>query len=239
MGKHRKPQRTRAAGADGPLFTVATSADVLRAFERFDPGVGWETIGASILPLLPRHTPSPIRVGAPIQALLGPGLLVGFGIDVGPAFIGVTRELVEGWGVADADVVATSLTNVRALATELPPGVVTTVDLSDGLAAQILQSRAGWASTLLLLPDLLPRFFGPGPHLVGAPCRDVLLAFPPDAPLDLLFDLVEGIAWADPAGLVASCHRHRDGILEPVAAPLSGGVVTFDVERPDRPRFVS
>lgn len=240
MGKHRKAQRARAAGgADSPLFTVATTDDVLRAFERFDPGVGWETIGPSVLPLLPRHTPSPIRVGAPIQAMLGPGILVGFGIDVGPAFAGVTRELVDGWGVADADVVATSLANVRALASELPPGAVTAVALSDGRTVRILQSGAGWASTLLLLPDLLPRFFGPGPHLVGAPCRDVLLAFPADTPLDLVFDLVGEIAWADPAGLVASCHRHRNGALEPVAAPVPGGVVALDPEPPDRPRFVS
>jgi hypothetical protein len=240
MKKQRPKQRARPRGGTArPQFTMATSDDVRRAFEGLDLDAGWDGLAPSILPLLSRRVPSPIRAGAPVQALLGPGILVGFGIDFGPAFATVTRNLVERCGISDGDVVSTALRNVRALAVELPPEAVKTVDLDDGWVVRVLQSGAGWASALLLVPDLLPRFFGPGPHLLGAPCRDVVMAFPQGTPLDLVFDLVEGLAWADPVGLVAACYRHQDGSLEQVPAPPPGSVVPLEVELPVRTRFVS
>lgn len=218
---------------------MATADDVRRAFERVDLDVGWSGIAPSILPLLPRRDPSPIRAGAPLQALLGPGIPVGFGIDFGPAFATVTRDLVGRWGVDDGDVVAAALANVRALAAELPPGVVKAVPLDEGFVAHVLQSGAGWASSLLVIPDLLPRFFGPGPHIIGAPCRDVLVAFAAETPLDVALDLVEGLAWVDPVGLTPACYRHRDGTLDAVPAPLPGAVVAPEPAQAERRRFVS
>ena len=94
------------------------------------------------------------------------------------------------------------------------------------------------ASGLLIVPDLLPRFFGPGPHLVGAPCRDVVMAFAEDTSLDLVFDLVESLAWADPVGLIPTCYRHVGGVLEPITAP-PGPIVLPEVDPPVRQRFVS
>lgn len=239
MKKQRSKQRAlpRSGDAHSP-FTMATSDDMRRALERVDLGVGWDHLAPSVLPLLPRRVPSPIRAGAPLQALLGPGIVVGFGIDFGPAFATVTRDLAARWGVADADVVAKALENVRGLAAELPPRTVKRVDLDEGVVVHILQSGAGWASALLVLPDLLSRFFGPGPHLVGAPCRDVVMAFAEDTALDLVFDLVENLAWADPVGLVPACFRHVGGQLEPVVAP-PGPIVLPEVDPPVRQRFVS
>ena len=217
---------------------MATTDDVRLALEQVDLDVGWDHLGRSVLPLLPRRAPSPICAGAPLQSLLGPGILVSFGIDFGPAFATVTRDLAERWGVSDGDVVAAALGNIRALATELPPKVVTTVHLDDGESVRLLRSGAGWASSLLLMPDLLPRFFGPGPHLIGAPCRDLILAFAAGTSPDLVFDLVGSLAWADPVGLVPACFRHLDGALEPVAGP-PGPIVLPEVGPPVRQRFVS
>lgn len=240
MKKRRPKQHARPRSGTGrPQFTVATTDDVMRAFEQVDLDIGWDGLAPSILPLLPRRAPSPIRTGGPLQAMLGPGILVSFGLDFGPAFATVARNLVERWCIGDGDIVSAALGNVRALAVELPPEVVKTVDLDDGEVVRVLQSGAGWASTLLLVPDLLPRFFGPGPHLVGAPCRDVLMAFRAGTSLDLVFDLVEGLAWADPVGLVPACYRHLDGSLEQVPAPLTGSVHALEVGLPVRPRFVS
>jgi hypothetical protein len=239
MKKQRSMHRAAArSGAAQSPFTMATSDDIRRALERVDLDVGWDQLSPSILPLLPRRIPSQIRAGAPVQAMLGPGIVVGFGIDFGPAFATVTRELVGRWGVADSDVVAKALGNVRGLASELPPRAVKRVDLDEGIVVGILQSGAGWASGLLVVPDLLSRFFGPGPHLVGAPCRDVVMAFAEDASLDLVFDLVESLAFADPVGLVPACFRHFDGVLEPIAAP-PGSIVLPEVDPPVRQRFVS
>jgi hypothetical protein len=239
MKKQRSKQRAlpRSGDVQSP-FTMATSDDIRRALEHVDLDVGWDQLAPSVLPLLSRRVPSPIRAGAPVQAMLGPGIVVGFGIDFGPAFATVTRDLAERWGVADGDIVAKALANVRGLAVELPPRAVKRVDLDDGVVVWVLQSGAGWASGLLVVPDLLPRFFGPGPHLVAAPCRDVVMAFAADTSLDLVFDLVESLAWADPVGLVPVCFRHVGGQLEPVAAP-PGPVVLPEVDPPVRQRFVS
>jgi hypothetical protein len=42
------------------------------------------------------------------------------------------------------------------------------------------QSREGWASVLLLLPDQLARVFGDEPRLILAPMRDVIFGLPVD-----------------------------------------------------------
>jgi len=239
MKKQRPKHRALPRGGDAQSpFTMATSDDIRRALEHVDLDVGWDQLAPSILPLLSRRVPSPIRAGAPVQAMLGPGIVVGFGIDFGPAFATVTRDLVGRWGVADSDVVAQALANVRGLAAELPPRAVKRVDLDEGVVVRILQSGAGWASGLLIVPDLLPRFFGPGPHLVGAPCRDVVMAFAEDTSRELVFDLVESLAWADPVGLIPACYRHVGGVLETITAP-PGPVVLPEVDPPVPQRFVS
>ena len=224
MGKQSRRRRA-GRGSDGPDFAFPTPGEVRNAFDQFDMSAGWPVIARSVLPLFPRHTPSTVRAGAPIQAFLPPGIPVSFGIDIGPAFVTMTRELADGWGVDTGDVVKTALDNVRALAAELPPALVGDVRLEDGLRVRMLRSRAGWSSTLLLLPDLLPRFFGPGPHLMGAPCRDVLFAFPPTMDPDHAAAMVEAISWADPAGIAVAGYLHHAGVLEPVVPAAPGSAL--------------
>ncbi len=221
------------------IFTMASPAALASAFERFDPDASWETIQPSVLPLLQRHTPPAVRAGAPVQAILGPGLLVGFGIDLGPAFASITRELVERWGIDDVEVVAAAVGNVRALAAELPPAIVKDVDLPETDVVRVLQTGGGWASALLVVPELLPRFLGPGPHRIGAPCRDVLMAFSAATPPALVLDLVEDIARLDPAGLVPNCFHHAAGSIEPLRVDPGDLLPAVDVAARDRPRFVS
>jgi hypothetical protein len=222
-----------------PAFTLPSVSALAGAVERLDLDAGWPTIRPSVLPLLPRHTPPAIRAGAPIQAILGPGLVVGFGIDLGPAFAAVTRDMVARWEIDDAEVVAAAVGNVRALAAELPPGIVKDVALPGAGTVRILQTGGGWASALLVVPEALPRFVGPGPHHVGAPSRDVLLAFPAATPVEIAFDLVEGIAALDPAGLVPACYRHASGSVEPLVAELGERLPAIDAVEGDRPRYVS
>lgn len=232
MKKQHRKWRLRPIPGN-PDFVMATADGMRRAVERFDPAAGWEAVAGSLVPLLPRNTPSPVRAGAPIQAYLPPGIPVSFGIDMGPLIAVVTREVADRWGVEATAVAKTALDNIRALAAELPPEVVTEVPLDDGTKAQILQSRAGWASAILLLPDLLPRFIGAGPHLVGAPCRDVVIAFPESTPLDLVASIVESISMADPSGIAVGAFRHWAGSLE--AAPYPRHHVLADVALEPRP----
>ncbi len=239
--KKRRAKRSgrRREGRWEPAFTLPDVATLTNAFGRLDLDAGWPAIRPSVLPLLPRHTPPAVRAGAPIQAILGPGLLVSFGIDLGPAFAGITRDMVEHWEIDDAEVVASAVDNVRALAAELPSAIVKDVDLPGTDVVRVLQTGGGWASALLVVPDMLPRFIGPGPNRLGAPCRDVLLAFSAATPAEVVLDLVEGIATLDPVGLVPTCFDHVAGSLEPLVVEPGDRLPPLRAAERDRPRFVS
>jgi hypothetical protein len=239
MKKRAKRSSSRRQERWEPVFTIPSGAALAGAFERLDLDAGWPTIRPSVLPLLPRHTPPAIRAGAPIQAILGPGLLVGFGIDLGPAFAGITRDMVEQWKVDDAEVVAAAVANVRSLAAELPPAIVRDVSLPGADTVRVLQTGGGWASALLVVPEMLPRFVGAGPHHIGAPCRDVLFAFSAATPAEMVLDLVEGVAALDPAGLVPACFRHAAGSIDRLDAEPGDRLLAIDLLERDRPRFVS
>ena len=64
------------------------------------------------------------------------------------------------------------------------------------------------------------------------------MAFAENRSPDLVFDIVEGLAWADPVGLIPTCYRHVGGLLEPITAP-PGPIVLPEVDPPVRQRCVS
>lgn len=137
---------------------------------------GWVDARAAVLPLLERGRP-PIPQARPVSALLDPGLQVGFGVDLGPMFLHVTETMLEGWSVSIGELTRRAIGNLRDRALEIPEGA--------GVAARVgvtrlvaLQAPGGWASSLLLAPDLLSRWFGHGRRLFLAPTRNLLVSVP-------------------------------------------------------------
>ena len=59
------------------------------------------------------------------------------------------------------------------------------------------QSREGWASSLLLLPDELVRVLGERNGLVLAPMRDILICLPLDVEREFALYLLEEFAAVD------------------------------------------
>ena len=167
----------------GPGVSVASPAEVAAALEDMPAPDDWVAMASGILPLFERRRPFPFDVGHPIRAVLPPGLSVTIGYDFGPGHLRITRELAEAWPVTEEEILARAMSNLRrrvrsALAGAVPPRLVN--DTVDGIPIRAMTSGQGWASTMLLVPDLLGRLWGRERCLFIAPMRDLLIALPAD-----------------------------------------------------------
>jgi hypothetical protein len=77
----------------------------------------------------------------------------------------------------------------------------------------MLQSGTGCASALLLVEDELRRILGPGPQVVIAPMRDLLVALPVDAEAEFVAWLNDELASMDPNGLALEAFILGEGPL--------------------------
>jgi hypothetical protein len=209
----------------GPYVAVASPEEVLTALERVDPEMPWPEARPLVVPLFDRVRPFPLGLPEPVRTLLPPGLSVSFGIDVGPAHIKVSQEMLARWGITLGDLSTAALANVAQIADGLDPGRVRTLPF-DGVTVAALQTGTGTASTFVLLPDAIGRLFGQQPRAFLAPCRDVLLGLPAGVDLGLAVDLYVGLAEQDPNCLSPILFRFdgRSMSYEPLGLALFANV---------------
>lgn len=91
------------------------------------------------------------------------------------------------------------------------------VTLPPGLVVEVVQSGAGIAAALLLVPDELARLLGPSPRLLAGPMRDVLLVLPDDIETDAAAWIAEEFASLDPNGLDLGLFRFEHGSVAKLA----------------------
>lgn len=217
--KQRRPRLRddRDAGYSGRRVPVndhidaAAIEDVLRAVQRFADVVDWPTLAPNVVPLFPRRRPTPVP-GQPLQVLLPPGIMTGFGVDAGPAVMHVGVESLAGWGVDVVEVTARALENVRLRSAPLRPRDLVAHGVG-GVAIRALQSGQGIASTLLLVPDELRRIFGERPQTFVAPMRDLLVSVGGDVDPEYFDWLNEEFALLDPNALALDAFALEDGEL--------------------------
>ena len=152
-----------------------------------------------------------------LRIVVPPGLSVGFGVDIGPAFITVSPEMAEAWGVRADDILARALANLEGRM-----AAVRSRDVYDGtigdMPVRILQSPTGSASTYVLVPEALGRILGRHRQLVLAPMRNLLISLPITADRDFAAWLFDEIAAQDPNCLAPAAFVVGDGqlALEPL-----------------------
>lgn len=152
-----------------------------------------------------------------VTVRLDPGLEVGFGVDLGPMFLHVTDDVLAGWGVGAGELTRRAIANLRRLADGLPAGAA--VDTRVGVTRLlVLQAPGGWASSLLLAPDLFPRWFGDGDHACIAPTRNILATLPPGTDERLARWLRDEIGARLPDALDVPVMRWSQGRLSAVPA---------------------
>lgn len=207
----------------GPGMTSAGPGELLAALQRFDPDRDWPAIRDEIRPMLPRLRPIP-AADQPVRMMLPPGILVAFGIDLGPAIAQVGQALLERWDISVDELAAASLGNVRRLAAACDPRLVVRNPVGS-MDVSALQTRRGIAASLLLVPDQLARFFGSEPGLLLAPMRDLLVRVPLGTPIADAAWLAEEFESIDPNCLHLGGFAWDGGVLVPVPleAPAAHG----------------
>lgn len=165
-----------------------------------------------VIPVLQRRRAWPPEWDAPIKVVMGPGIEVGFGIDIGPAIAHVGAELLGQWGVSASDVRDQAIANLRrhAEAEKLVPSIR---ELVGDVPVYWYESGGGWASALLLTPDELCRRVPEESCLVLAPMRDLILSVPVDTDPGFAMMLRDEFAFEDPNGLDLPVFRFSQGTV--------------------------
>ncbi len=171
----RRDERWVVTSPPGSLDPI-----VLRAIggtSGFDPGGSWTEVAPSVLPLVKRVRHLYPAEAAPIHLRVPPGVWLGFGVDLGPAWAHVSRTLLTRWGVDEATLLGTALDNLRERIAGEPPLVEHATFA--GVPATVLQAQ-GWGSATFLAPDHLPPLIGSEPRVILTPVRNSLVALPED-----------------------------------------------------------
>jgi hypothetical protein len=177
-----------------------TLDEVLAALQGPDGDQAWDAVADRLLPLLPRQRSVRCGVPDPVMRHVPPGLAVTIGIDAGPALLYVNDSVAATWGMTSDEVVDRALANVRQRAERLRRFPLIRESMV-GYPLTCFVSHEGWASSLLLMPDLLARVFGDAPGIVFAPTRDVVCRAPIDADWQRARWLLEDLGEPDPNAL--------------------------------------
>lgn len=169
----------------------------------------WDEVADDILPVFERARPFAYEIEPPVHAVVPPGVTIGFGIDLGLAFARVPATQLEAWPVDLEGLTAQALRNLRQRARD-----ATAFDLVreriGRVPTVVFQSRDGWASTAILVPDAIDRLFGPRPALFIAPSRDLLVGLPVDVDMAFATWLAEEFEADDPNALRLEGFEWRD-----------------------------
>jgi len=151
-----------------------------RAANKMPKPVPWEWARPRLMPLLAQPCidhPGDER----IRVVGRPGCAVEFGIDLGGHFPIVDRIVAERWECSVEQLQDAAMANLARRVAAIPPSVVRHAVMS-GRAFRMLQSPAGCASSVLLVPEQVKRLFGGHDQVLAAPGRHTLMSFPMDAP---------------------------------------------------------
>ena len=177
-----------------------------------DHGLAWEDVADDVLPIFERARPYGYEVEPPAHAIVPPGVTVGFGVDLGLAFARVAMVHLDGWPVDLAGLSDRALRNLRRRVRHARDYDLVREPIG-GIPTVAFQSRDGWASTVVLVPEAIDRLFGPQPALFIAPSRDLLVGLPDDVELGFATWLAEEFEAADPNALRLEGFDWRDGIV--------------------------
>jgi hypothetical protein len=210
-GAKRRPKHKRYAAQDiGNGMEQATPTAVVEALSRLPTDLGWESVADMVVPMFVRRRPFPFDVPAPVRIVLPPGILTGFGVDIGPALMHIGEDTLARWPVSRDQLVDRALANLAEMTRRARPRDLQAESL-DGIPVRIFQSGAGWAATLVLLRDELIRIFGSGSQRLIAPMRDLLISMPAWVEPDVVAWLAEELAAMDPNALALESFLIADG----------------------------
>ena len=212
--KHRRAGRSsrdltisfHPGPAPGPGVVSASIEEVLDALTRAPKDLDWPSLAHQVVPVMPRVRPYPPGTPEPVRTLVPPGVVVGFAVDIGPAYLTINARLLEGWGLTLADVTAQALANLHERAATIDPGLIVREPIG-GVPTAALQTGVHVGSTLVLAPAEVRRLFGPERRLFLTPMRDLIVALPADVDRSFALWLHHEFADLDPSCLGPLAYR--------------------------------
>jgi hypothetical protein len=199
--KRQAPVVTVTHVAMGPALgdnVVSSTLEELEAALRNQPGELPRSWAAQhVIPVMPRVRPYPAGFPEPLRLYAPPGVMIGFAVDIGPAFLAVGADLIRSWNVSLAAVHARSLENLLVRAASIDRAAVVQGSL-DGTPTKWLQTGLSIGAALPLAPDQVARIFGPGPQYFVTPMRDLIIGLPGDVDRELAAWLWAEVAAEDP-----------------------------------------
>ena len=203
---------------EDPLVTTASVDEVVQAIESVDLSAPWSEVAPHLRLALPRRRALPVDPDELALRDFAPGIRTALGLDIGPAMLFVGEHQLAGWGVSAERAFKQALDNVRARVASRKQFALVCERVAD-VPTVAFQSREGWASSLLLLPDELVRVLGRRSGLVLAPMRDLILCLPLDVEREFAEFLLEEFAATDmnaldlpPLALVDGHLSHAVGV---------------------------
>jgi hypothetical protein len=180
-----------------------------RAASKMPKPVPWEWARPRLMPLLAQpciDMPGEER----IRVVGRPGCAVEFGIDLGGHFPIVDRIVAERWECSADQLHDAAIENLARRVEAIPATAVRHAVMS-GRAFRMLQSPAGCASSVLLVPEQVKRLFGGQDQILAAPGRHTLLSFPMDAPTLAVAEIVVDMEQSELAPLFLDPFALCDG----------------------------
>ena len=207
--------------ADEPLVETAAVEDILSAIESVDLQAPWEEIAPSLRVALPRRRQLPVGPTELVPHTYPPGIETVLGLDIGPAMLFVPPQQLTTWEVTADEAFERALDNVRERAAARTQFALIHERIAD-VPTLAFQSREGWASQLLLLPDELVRVLGDRNGLILTPMRDLVISLPLDVEREFAEWLLDEFAAVDMNALDIPPLALVDGQLHPaVGVPTS------------------
>lgn len=203
----------------GPDVTSASVDEVMAALETMPRELAWEAVVQEVVPLFQRVRPYHPSMPEQLRVVVPPGLTVGFGVDIGPAFITISPEMAADWGVPPDEILGRAVANLEQRMAAVRPRDVHDGTIG-GVPVRVLQSPTGSASTYVLVPGALGRILGPQRQLLLAPMRNLLISLPLTADREFAAWLFDEFASQDPNCLAPAAFVVGDGTLalEPLGA---------------------
>jgi hypothetical protein len=202
------------------LVTTAPVEEVLTAIESVDLKAPWKEVASDLRIALPRRRPLPVDAGTLPTRVYPPGIETVLGLDIGPAMLFVAPEQLALWDVTADEAFEQALENVRAQVAARKQFALVHERIAD-VPTLAFQSRDGWASELLLLPEQLAHVLGDRNGLILAPMRDLIISLPLDVEREFAHWLLEEFAAVDmnaldipPLALVDGHLTHAVGVPE-------------------------
>lgn len=195
----------------------------MAAIDAVDLTAPWSVVAPGLRLVLPRRRAMPPGTGTLPVRRYAAGIEAGLGLDIGPAMLFVGHEQLRGWEVSEDAAFERAEANVDERVRARRHWTLISEPIGD-VPTIAFQSREGWASSLVLMPEVLCRVLGERSGRILAPMRDLLMWMPLDTEIDFARWVLDEMAEVDPNALAVPVLTLVDGEFAAAGARMAAAL---------------